>query len=327
MKITRKDFIRGSIGAGVVMATSQLPAVARDGADLFATRGQYERLNLNYVHIRIGLPKAFSVLHISDTHLASAYPDEPKAKLEQRRDRMRCFGGCQEEALRDSLAWAKENTDYVVHTGDLIDWQSRANFDLVRKYFGPNICGSVGNHEFSPTMWRSEVPETCDEKFKDLSRRILSEVYPFDISLQSTVVNGVNFVAIDDVYGYVTAAQVERFKAEVAKGLPIILCMHVPFMSDALAIASNKYWMGGQWNRKSMKFTSAAVPESDRARKVQATDPVTRDFIAYLKREPLLKGILAGHLHFSAQDDFSPTAKQYVVGGNFLFHGQEVLFS
>ena len=38
------------------------------------------------------------------------------------------FGGRQEEALRDSLAWAKSNVDYVIHTGDLIDWQSRANF-------------------------------------------------------------------------------------------------------------------------------------------------------------------------------------------------------
>ena len=27
------------------------------------------------------------------------------------------------------------------------------------------------------------------------------------------------------------------------------------------------------------------------------------------------------------QDRFSPTAMQYVVGGNFLFHGQEVTFA
>ena len=47
----------------------------------------------------------------------------------------------------------------------------------------------------------------------------------------------------------------------------------------------------------------------------------------YLKSEKLLKGILAGHLHFSVQDRFSPTAMEYVVGGNFLFHGQEILFT
>ena len=53
---------------------------------------------------------------------------------------------------------------------------------------------------------------------------------------------------------------------------------------------------------------------------------MTRDFIAYLKQEPLLKGILAGHEHFTMQDRFSPTAIQYIVGSNFLFHGQEILF-
>ena len=76
-----------------------------------------------------------------------------------------------------------------------------------------------------------------------------------------------------------------------------------------------------------MKFTSAAVPPPCGERKTQRTDPVTRDFIAYLRGEPLLKGILAGHLHFTMQDDFSPTAKQLVVGGNYMFHGQEILFS
>ena len=51
------------------------------------------------------------------------------------------------------------------------------------------------------------------------------------------------------------------------------------------------------------------------------------DFIAYLKGERLLKAILAGHLHITVQDRFSPTAVQYVVGGNYGFVGQEVLFT
>lgn len=53
----------------------------------------------------------------------------------------------------------------------------------------------------------------------------------------------------------------------------------------------------------------------------------TGDLIAYPKGEKLLKGILAGHLHISVQERFSPTAMQYVVGGNFLFHGQQVFFT
>ena len=59
----------------------------------------------------------------------------------------------------------------------------------------------------------------------------------------------------------------------------------------------------------------------------QWQDPVTRDFIAYLKGEKLLRGILTGHMHLTASDRFSPTAMQYIVGGNFMFHGEEVLFT
>lgn len=56
-------------------------------------------------------------------------------------------------------------------------------------------------------------------------------------------------------------------------------------------------------------------------------DAATADFVAWLKAQPLLKGILAGHLHVDVQDRFSPTAVEYVVAGNFLFHGQEITFS
>lgn len=42
-------------------------------------------------------------------------------------------------------------------------------------------------------------------------------------------------------------------------------------------------------------------------------------------KEGLAAGaVLAGHIHVTVADRFSPTAIEYVVGGNFLFHGQEI---
>ena len=70
-----------------------------------------------------------------------------------------------------------------------------------------------------------------NEVTKSETRDRLAAAYPFDISFQSTVVNGVNFVALDDVYNAVTADQAGKFEAEVKKGLPIVLCMHCPFGS------------------------------------------------------------------------------------------------
>ena len=319
--MNRRDFLKSAFAGGALIATAKLPSFGEDDPSVFPLRGQFERMSLGYATVRAGATKPFSVLHISDTHLCEAYPDESETKQKLMDIRRKTFGGRQEEALRDSLSWAKKNVDYVIHTGDLIDWQSRANFDLVKKYFGDAMFGSLGNHEFTPDMWLSDPKETNDEPWKDRTRAQLAATYPFDISLHSQVVNGVNFVTMDDVYGTVTAGQVERFRAEVKKGLPIVLCMHVPFFTDDIWRATTKFWRD-----QGKRFSDAAVPPPRGDYLRQKEDPVTRDFIAYLKTEPLLKAILVGHEHVMVQDRFSPTAEEFVVGGNFMFCGREVLF-
>ena len=241
-----------------------------------------------------------------------------KQQLTQKRTTT--FGGRQEEALRDSLAWARQHVDYVVHTGDIIDWQSEANFDLVKKYFGDGLIGSMGNHEFSTDMWLSDPKEERTEAYKDNTRAKLQSIYPFNVKLYSQVVNGVNFVTLDDVYGYVTEEQVRLFKEEVKKKLPIVLCMHVPFFTDTLWRATVRFWTDKG------PLASGKLPAITGDYKKQTEDPVTRDFIAYLKKERLLRCILAGHEHITVEDQFSPTCRQYLVAGNFLFHGREVLF-
>ncbi len=319
MLFGRRDFI-SSLGG--LVAASALPAFAADDPSVFPARGVYERLMLAYQRIDAGATAPFSILHISDTHLSSAYPNEADAegKMKSMERRTKTFGGRQEEALRDSLAWAKKNVDYVLHTGDLIDWQSDANFDLVKKYYGDTMFGSMGNHEFYTYLPGEK--HTWQEPFKTRSWDMLKAKYPVDPRFSSKVVNGVNFVCVDDVFGTVQPDQVEMFRSEAKKGMPIVLCMHVPFLTDFIWQASCRFWRS---NGK--RFASAAAPEASGDFKRQLEDKVTSDFIAYLKREPLLKGILAGHLHITVQERFSPTAMQYVVGGNFMFHGQEIFFT
>ena len=319
--MNRRDFIKSAFAGGALIATADLPSLAKDDPSLFPERGKYERLSLSCATVRIGAEKPFAVLHISDTHLCEAYDDEGEVTLKLREVRRRTFGGRQEEALADSIAWARKNVDYILHTGDLIDFQSRANFDLVKKHFGDAMFGALGNHEFARHMWLAEEKEPKTEEWKDRTRAKLDEVFPFDVVLHSQVVNGVNFVTLDDVYGTVTERQVERFRAEVAKGLPIVLCMHVPFFTDDIWRATTQFWA-----RSGSRFGDAAVPPRKGDYQRQREDPVTRDFIAYLRKEPLLKAILAGHEHVTIQDRFSETADEYVVGANFLFAAREVLF-
>lgn len=316
----RREFL-GAMGG--LVAASALPGCRTDAGDpLFAGRGRFERLMIAGVHVKAGATAPFSVLHVSDTHLTSVYPHESEAKRELSAIRTRTFGGRQEEALRDTLDWAKRNVDHVLHTGDLIDFQSEANFDLVRKYFGGISMGTMGNHEFSPTMWLTGEKETYDDAWRAKSVPALSAAFPFDLSFSSKTVNGVNFVMIDDSYATVSADQVERFSAEVKKGLPIVLCMHVALFTENLWLLKERYW-----RNHDAKFRDGVPPAPRGDLKRQLDDKVTRDFIAMLKSEKLLKAILVGHEHMVMQERFSPTAVQYAVGGNFAFHGQEVLFT
>ena len=315
----RGGFLKGAFG---LMATASLPAAGReDGAgDAFSRRGPFERLTLAFAHVNIGARRPFSVLHISDTHLTAAYSDEDVARSGVAAKRTIHFGGRQEEALRDSLEWAKLNVDFVLHTGDVIDWQSRANLDLVRKYYGKSVFGTMGNHEFYLGM--SADAQGCVESYKERSWRVLGDSFPVDARFDSKLVNGVNFICLDNAFGTVQPDQVERFRKEAAKGLPIVLCMHVPVMTPEIWRARCRYWQGCN-----TKFTSDVPlePSDDFAR--QRNDRTTCEFYDYLKGEALLKGIFAGHLHFMAEEQFSPTARQYVVGGNYLFCGREILFT
>jgi predicted MPP superfamily phosphohydrolase len=311
MNVSRRDFLcKGGLSIGSLMATSMLPALA-DDPSVFPERGQFERLSLQFYEIDAGATKPFTLLHISDTHLTAAYSDDFPYAVRQVRRRTKTFGGRQEEALRDSIAWAKEHVDYLVHTGDLIDWQSRANFDLVKKYFGkagPMMFGCIGNHE--------HLHGLNGKKHSDQERKAafdqMASSFPFDVKFSSTVVNGVNFITIDNSVGPISADQARRFEAEVKKGLPIILCMHCPFVLRGVIHAGKRFWRGD----KRYKL----IPDLTNWREDFKKN---KDFVAYLRAQPLLKGILCGHGHCGVVDQFSPTAKQYMVGANFFFHGNE----
>lgn len=316
---SRREFIRfGTLGAAMV-ATAELPSVAGRKFEV-GRLGAHSRLAMSYAVVRIGLKTPFSALHISDTHLAEAYPDEHPDKVAAAAKRSQAFGGRQEEALAESLHWARQNVDFVVHTGDLIDFKSRANFDLVKKYFGGNMFGSMGNHEFCE--YTKESPSGRGEDFKATSWAALKEAFPVDPRIDSRVVNGVNFVALDDVFGTIGEDQFARIREEAKKDLPMVLMMHVPLMTPDVAAASWKYWR--QTGRKFRGLPTEPPTAGDHFD--QTHDKTTVACVNYLRGEKRLRAVLTGHEHLSMEERFSPTAVQYLTGGNFKFVAREVLF-
>ena len=265
-------------------------------------------LAVSYAHIEVGAEKPFSVLHISDTHLTEAFDDEEESIRDFAEQRAFTFCGRQWEALTASVDFAGRFADLIVHTGDLIDFASEGNMAAVRKFYeiaGNGVVFAPGNHEW---QWHGADRDLYSERAMAMCRA----AYPCDLSISSKVVNGVNFVAMDDsvadVQGRpgISEEQAEAFAREVEKGLPIVLCLHVPFFTPDVWKTFCQYW-----RNRDCRFTDAFPAEPKKL------NDITEDFVAYLKTEPLLKAILSGHEHYSLDERFSPTATQFLVAGNY----------
>ena len=273
-------------------------------------------MNLQKINLHIGLEKPLTLLHLSDTHiiLADERDDERKRKLAE--DRVHAFGVPQDEVIRNldaALDYAKANCDLVVHTGDLIDFVSHPNLDILsEKLSAEDTFFAVGNHEFS--LYVGEAKEDTAYKMQSFNR--VRAASPNDLDFASRIVNGVNLVAVDNGYYLFTENQLERLKKELQKGLPVILLMHNPIHTETLY----DYMMNV---RKSPCAYLTGTPEellscypADR-REQQRPDKPTLDFIGYIKKQPQIKAVFAGHLHFFHQDQITGTLPQFIAGRGF----------
>ena len=289
-------------------------------------------LNIKEITIKVGATEPFDVMHVSDTHVARAdnRDDERKIKLAAGRSRSMSYG---EYYLEEAIRYAREKGMYMMHTGDMYDFVSEANLDSVAKHMllaDWFVC--AGNHEYSKYV--GEAKE--DEAYKDSSRPAVQSAYPNDLTFASRVINGVNFVAVDDVYYNFTENQKVLMEKEMAKGLPVILLIHVPIYtpefckSELEATGGNCAYLTGAPLEITEKFDPGKTypaGEEWRYRKVQQkADKPTLDFIAWLKEQKLLKGILAGHMHRFFEERFSPTAIQYTVGATYNGDAQVIHF-
>ena len=315
--MNRREFLRGGLAAaGGLLAVPALPALAP------APRAR--EFSVNFISLDVGAERPFSVFHITDTHLKAVAETDPEEV--RRHVAGRFLGYDPEDALAASIDYARRRrVEYLLHTGDLIDCATDGNVALLRKYFGAhgNILYAPGNHEYATTYAAPRAGES-EADFRAVNTAKVQVAVPVDLGFSARVVNGVDFVMIDDVYGTIAPRAVELFRREVKKGLPIILALHVPLCTDGLWRICARKGSSGK-SPASEPLADYVVPDVSGAYRVQRTDPVTAAFVEELRQEPLLKAIFAGHWHVAASDRFSPTAVEYVGAANFRYFGQEVL--
>lgn len=262
--------------------------------------------------ISVGLPQPIRLLHITDTHITR---DDPTA-MNRRATFDVCYDGCAEDFFFQALNYARKQQIPLLHTGDLIDFFSPGNFRFIDTYFSDvDYLYAAGNHDFCHLLGQAKEDYAYKwEKITEIAPHIHSNLY-FD----SRVIGGVNIVTLDNSYYLITPGQIELLKAEAAKGLPILLAMHVPLYTDELHRCSP----AGEPD-----YCMASPPEiidryTEDRRLQQTPDDATLAAVEYIKTEPLIKAVIAGHRHCNCESELRAGLTQFVTHGTFAGYARE----
>lgn len=302
-------------------------AAAFAAAPMFAVEGGslLPKLKVKRYAVNVGATKPFAALHISDTHLSCVDVVDGNLLPRNAESRRKIFPDA-EEGLKAALEYARKHNEIIIHTGDLIDYVNDGNLSAVEEYKATAHGGvfAAGNHEYCQMVGDGRVE---DEAYKKETRARVQAAYPDNLLFASRIVNGVNFVSFDNIYYYVPAGVPEMFEVEAARGLPIVLCCHVPFYTPEI------YQAVTHGDKRLPPYLCGTPDElvdevkDSYRRRQQRADVRTHQFIARLKAEPLVKAILCGHLHWPHVSDFAPVVPQYCVGANYKLEAFELMFS
>lgn len=273
-------------------------------------------LNVIKTTINIGIEKPVKFLHITDTHIALDDSERISGRATG------CFEGEHEgrtvELFKLALRYAQNNKLPILHTGDLIDFFSKATFRVVEELFPKELdyIYAAGNHDFC--HWVGEAKEDYEYKWENI--KVIAPYIKSNLYFDSRVIGGVNIVTMDDSYYMISDAQVEMLKAEVAKGYPILLCMHIPFF--------------GPWCNQRIKNGNVelqvAIPEKyivtyPQERQLQVRpDAATLKAVEYIKNEPTIKALITGHNHCNIEEKLDSGLLQIATGGTFDGYVREI---
>ena len=313
--LTRRDAVRmGALGA-VAVAFRPLLAAANGGEPSGFAEAVFGQMKLRRVTVEIGLPKPFSVVQASDSHItyvsATDFEKLNGKSMEWYASRSRIFAGGI-PGLAAALLYAKKKGLPFIHTGDLFDFPSRANLDMVKRDFaGRDWFFAPGNHEYhgwGPGWPAIRIGKTAEERAK--GRKMFEPYFPNPFPVASRVIGGVNFVQYDnggfsDCMGQWQLAQVKK---EFAKGMPVVLLCHMPFYTEELVeqMVSTKRLAREKIDAGCLQGVPWCGNWSGRV-----------EMLKWLKEQPLLKAVLCGHLHDEYTVDFAPGVKQYAADANY----------
>ncbi len=263
-----------------------------------------------------GLTEPKNIVGIADVHLTlrdERDNDDYSIKLQKERSYMfpmasRCF-----EEIREYIR--KTQPDAVMGCGDIIDFPSAANLDLIDEFFNKeckDYVYALGNHDWNYPRTYNSIHNWLDNvpKFP-----VIKNGNPY---VQVTDLGEVLLVAIDNQADRVFPETVKQFKEVIKLGKPMILCMHVPAYSPAIG----EHIMHDERPEQHLLLMMGVPDEKEELVghcKSCLANPATTEMmeLLYDPNVPIV-AMLSGHVHF----EFKPhdfIAEEEIIPGRWQF--------
>lgn len=271
------------------------------------------------------LESPFNVIFISDTHFT--IEDERGKDFHDYSKRMggqavepENYGtgnGC-DAGLSASLNKAKAaSARLVILGGDIINFPSLASVEHIRAMM--DTCGmawvyTAGNHDWH---YEGEPGDSYSQREKWTATNLAPLYQGENPMYSSRVINGINFVTIDNSIIEITDKQLGFFEEQIKKGLPVVLAVHVPLYLQGHNI---DYCCGSPvWNADHDIYYEIERREPWPEEGTSATTYKFRDLAI---NHPAVIGIFAGHTHEEGIDYINDRI-QYVSDANLK--GKDIL--
>ena len=275
------------------------------------------KVKILHTQIDIGIGRSFRVIHISDTHLTLVNANDNERKHALCQVRQKAFP-LQRAVLETAKNISRKEGFPILCTGDLIDFVSDANLKAAEIFMKEtNALFVAGNHEFS--QYVGEAKE--DAAYREQSLAKVEKAFGGDVRFVSRIINGVNFVGIDDGYYQFDGWQLNKLKDEIEKGYPVVLLLHVPLFEKALF---DRVMYNGQSSETGIPVCKSAdlvgVSEifmKDYApgrKEAQLPTEETMETVNYIENSGRIKALLTGHWHFDHVAKTTSDIPQIITG-------------